>query len=185
LLLIGGALIGVSLLLAFLLRVLLVPSEDTAVEESGGETRPAAVTTSPAQTPMDSGSQADSAIATSSVTPSRQSDSVAAEPSVESYFEEALSALDTGRLKEARTNFLKVLEIDPQNTRAKTRLSLLEEEIESQAERHFTNARQAFNFLRYDEAIAEWEMFLTLVDPSDSRYGEAQKGIEQARAKLR
>ena len=26
-----------------------------------------------------------------------------------------------------------------------------------------TNAREAFRFLRYEEAIAEWEMFLTLV----------------------
>jgi tetratricopeptide (TPR) repeat protein len=175
-------------LLAFLLRVLLVPSGEPAGEESAGGGAAPAATTIPAETPQDSSTQIEEpAAATSSIAPASPSQGgpVASEQSVEYYFEEALSALDTGRLKEARTNFLKVLEIDPQNTRAKTRLSLLEEEIESQAERHFTNARQAFNFLRYDEAIAEWEMFLALVDSSDSRYGEAQKGIEQARAKLR
>ena len=52
-------------------------------------------------------------------------------------------------------------------------------------ERHFDNARQAFQFLRYEEAIAEWEMFLLLADESDTRYGEASQGIQQAQAKLR
>ncbi|HEY7573744.1 MAG TPA: tetratricopeptide repeat protein, partial [Thermoanaerobaculia bacterium] len=103
----------------------------------------------------------------------------------EAWFDQALSHLDTGRLKEAQTAFRKVLEIDPNNTRAKTRLSLLEEEIAKKAEQHFGNARQAFQFLRYEEAIAEWEMFLTLADASDVRYVEAQQGIEQAKAKLR
>ena len=78
-----------------------------------------------------------------------------------------------------------MLEIEPANSRAKTRLSLLEEEIEKKAERHFDSAREAFRFLRYEEAIAEWEMFLTLVDATDTRYAEAHQGIEQARAKRR
>jgi len=77
------------------------------------------------------------------------------------------------------------MELDPQNSRTKTRLSLLEEEIETKAERHFDSARQAFNFLRYEEAIAEWELFMSLVDSSDNRYAEAEQGIAQARAKLR
>ena len=105
--------------------------------------------------------------------------------SAQFYFDEALSYLDAGRLKDAQANFRKVLEIEPANSRAKTRLSLLEEEIENKAERHFDSAREAFRFLRYEEAIAEWEMFLTLVDATDTRYGEAHQGIEQARAKRR
>ena len=52
-------------------------------------------------------------------------------------------------------------------------------------ERHFDNARQAFQFLRYEEAIAEWEMFLLLANESDTRYVEASQGIQQAQAKLR
>ena len=103
----------------------------------------------------------------------------------EEYFEQGLSHLDTGRLRDARTAFQKVLEIDPGNARAKTRLSLLEEEMSKKADQHFGNARQAFQYLRYEEAIGEWEIFLTLAETSDVRYTEAQQGIQQAKAKLR
>ncbi|HLE68906.1 MAG TPA: hypothetical protein VJH87_04440, partial [Vicinamibacteria bacterium] len=61
----------------------------------------------------------------------------------------------------------------------------LEEEIAQKADRHFGNARQAFQYLRYEEAIGEWEIFMTLADPSDVRYTEAEQGIQQAKAKLR
>jgi cytochrome c-type biogenesis protein CcmH/NrfG len=78
-----------------------------------------------------------------------------------------------------------VLEIDPDNARARTRLSLLEEEISKKADAHFANARQAFQYLRYEEAVGEWEIFLTLADKADPRYAEAEQGIQQAKAKLR
>jgi cytochrome c-type biogenesis protein CcmH/NrfG len=103
----------------------------------------------------------------------------------EFYFDEALAHLDTGRLKEAQRSFETALELDPDHSRARTRLSLLNEEIDKRAETHFENASEAFRFLRYDEAIAEWEMFLMLAKEGDSRYAEAMQGIEQARAKLR
>ena len=88
-------------------------------------------------------------------------------------------------MREARESFERALELDADHSRARTRLSLLEEEIEKKLERHFDNARQAFQFLRYEEAIAEWEMFLLLADENDTRYGEAGQGIQQAQAKLR
>ncbi len=88
-------------------------------------------------------------------------------------------------MREARESFERALELDADHSRARTRLSLLEEEIEKKLERHFDNARQAFQFLRYEEAIAEWEMFLLLADENDTRYGEAGQGIRQAQAKLR
>ena len=99
-------------------------------------------------------------------------------------FDEGLAHLDTGRLREARESFQRVLALDADHTRAQTRLSLLEEEIDDKLERHFDDAREAFQFLRYEEAISEWEMFLLLAEPSDSRYAEAQQGIAQAQAKL-
>jgi tetratricopeptide (TPR) repeat protein len=175
---IGGILIGIALVLGILLRVLLVPSGEPGEGENQEST---ATTSAPASEPV------------TTTTAGEGTTSVVASPpvgggggeTVEHYFDQALSYLDAGRLKEARTNFLKVLELDPQNSRAKTRLSLLEEEIDRKAEQHFDNARQAFNFLRYEEAIAEWEMFMHLVDSSDSRYAEAEQGIAQARAKLR
>jgi pSer/pThr/pTyr-binding forkhead associated (FHA) protein len=174
LLTIGGLLIAVSLALGILLRVLLVPSGDAPTEpekKTAEQSTPA--TTAPAAT-----STAPSVTTTAPV-------NVNAPTTAEEHFEQALSFLDTGRLKEARAAFQKVLEMDPDNPRAKTRLSLLEEEISRKADRHFGNARQAFQYLRYEEAIGEWEIFLTLADSSDVRFAEAQQGIQQAKAKLR
>ncbi len=187
---VGGVLIGISLVLALLLRLLLVPSEEAGRNQAEGSSiPPAATANAPAagepaspETPLAEPPSPEAPVPFNSPTAPSP---VAPQQSVEFYFNEALSYLDIGRLKEARANFRKVLELDPQNTRARTRLSLLEEEIENKAERHFNNAREAFNFLRYHEAVAEWEIFLTLVEPSDSRHTEAQEGIEQARAKLR
>ena len=175
---IGGLLIAVSIALAVLLRVLLVPSGEPAADDAGAaNASPPASTTAPPATTAET--------ATTAPAQTRPPAATNAAATAEEHFEQALSFLDTGRLKEARAAFQKVLEIDPDNARAKTRLSLLEEEIAQKADRHFGNARQAFQYLRYEEAIGEWELFLTLADPSDVRYTEAEQGIQQARAKLR
>jgi len=175
---IGGLLIAVSLALGVLLRVLLVPSGDApaAGEKRSGESAPPAATTAPAPS-----------VTETTVPPAatRPPSAATAASTAEEHFEQGLSFLDTGRLREARNAFRKVLEIDPDNARAKTRLSLLEEEISQKADQHFGNARQAFQYLRYEEAVGEWEIFLTLADPSDPRYAEAEQGIQQAKAKLR
>jgi hypothetical protein len=177
---IGGLLIGVSLALGVLLRVLLVPSGPTsdapASDAALGESATPAAATAPVQPTVE----------TATPPPAQTRPPAASGASTaEEHFEQALSFLDTGRLKEARIAFQRVLEIDPDNARAKTRLSLLEEEISKKADQHFGNARQAFQYLRYEEAIGEWEIFLTLADSSDVRYAEAEQGIQQARAKLR
>ena len=182
----GGLLILVSLALAVMLRVLLVPSDapsETEVrEEPVGRAPGASATAAPADV-----SPTTTSIAP--VSPPATSEPATSEPATsenaEYYFDEGLAHLDTSRLREARESFHNALELDPDHTRARTRLSLLEEEIEKKAERHFDNARQAFQFLRYEEAIAEWEMFLMLAEEKDPRYGEAEVGIEQANAKLR
>ena len=179
---IGGLLIGVSLALGVLLRVLLVPSAPSK-EAPAADGTPPSQSTTPAATTAPAEPTAESA--TPPPTRTRPPAAATAASTAEEYFEQALSFLDTGRLKEARTAFQKVLEIDPDNARAKTRLSLLEEEIAQKADRHFGNARQAFQYLRYEEAIGEWEIFLTLADRSDVRYTEAEQGIQQAKAKLR
>ncbi len=174
---IGGLLIGVSLALGVLLRVLLVPSAPSAKEsDSPAEAQGASQASTPGASPPETATTAPIETRPPAATGTT---------GAEEYFEQALSFLDTGRLKEARSAFQKVLEIDPDNARAKTRLSLLEEEIAKKADRHFGNARQAFQYLRYEEAIGEWEIFLTLAEPSDVRYTEAQQGIQQAKAKLR
>jgi len=177
---IGGILIGIALVMGILLRVLLVPSGEPGETENQESAATTSALVSVPVTTTTAGGGTSSVAAIQPVGGAGGGDQ-----SVEHYFDQALSYLDAGRLKEARTNFLKVMELDPQNSRTKTRLSLLEEEIETKAERHFDSARQAFNFLRYEEAIAEWELFMSLVDSSDNRYAEAEQGIAQARAKLR
>jgi tetratricopeptide (TPR) repeat protein len=107
------------------------------------------------------------------------------EHSVDAYFDEALSLIAAGKLKEARTYFTKAMALEPNNTRVQGRLALLEERIEKEIESRFIRARQAFTFLRYDEAIADWEVVMELADPSDPRYVESQRGIGQANAKRR
>jgi FHA domain/Tetratricopeptide repeat len=173
---IGGLLILVSLALAIMLRILLVPSggstpEPGKAQTSGTATATAAANPTPSPEPAP----------TTTTAPLRGGPT----SSAQEYFDQALSYLDTGRLKEAETAFKKVLELEPDNASARTRLALLQEEITTKADQHFGNARQAFQYLRYDEAIAEWEMFLTLADSSDVRYAEAEQGIAQAKAKLR
>jgi pSer/pThr/pTyr-binding forkhead associated (FHA) protein len=184
---IGGLLIAVSLALGVLLRVLLVPSGDAPPpeESASNQSSTPAATTAPPEAPPPSNPPASNPPPVSNPPGQTAPPANAGASTADEYFDQALSFLDTGRLKEARSSFQKVLEIDPDNTRAKTRLSLLEEEIAQKADRHFGNARQAFQYLRYEEAIGEWEMFLTLADESDVRYAEAEQGIQQAKAKLR
>jgi hypothetical protein len=182
LLVIGGLLIAISLALAIFLRILLVPSESP--EEASEETT--AGGSAPAATSVDQGTPQASAPtaappASTTAAPVRGTE----DRDAEFYFDEGLAHLDTGRLKEAQRSFERALELDPDHSRARTRLSLLNEEIDKQAETHFENASEAFRFLRYDEAIAEWEMYLMLAKEDDPRYAEATQGIEQAKAKLR
>jgi hypothetical protein len=173
---IGGLLIAVSIALAVMLRVLLVPSGSSGDEQKEEATKQSQASTQTATTAPPE---------TATTAPAQTQPPANSASSAEEYFEQGLSHLDTGRLRDARTAFQKVLEIEPDNARARTRLSLLEEEISKKADQHFGNARQAFQYLRYEEAIGEWEIFLTLAETSDVRYSEAQQGIEQAKAKLR
>jgi predicted component of type VI protein secretion system len=192
---IGGLLILVSLALAVMLRILLVPSGEPAKDSGKGPatepttTAPVAAaepTPTPTPTPTPPPTTPNpTQPAGATRAPAPGSSRPGSAPSAQDYFDQALSFLDTGRLKEAETAFKKVLEIEPENASARTRLALLQEEIAQKADQHFGNARQAFQYLRYDEAIAEWEMFLTLADSSDVRYSEAEQGIAQAKAKLR
>ena len=178
---IGGLLIAIALVIAVFLRVLLVPSK--TIEEVSGEssTNVSAPVVSSLSAPTAGEAPVSAPATTSSGNFVQSSD----DRDAEFYFDEALAHLDTGRLKEAQRSFERALELDPDHMRARTRLSLLNEEIERKAEIYFDRASEAFQFLRYDEAIAEWEMFLMLAKEADIRYTEAQQGIEQARAKLR
>ena len=106
----GGLLILVSLALAIMLRVLLVPSE--APPESDAEARGGTETETPlADTPPP---------VTNPVTttpPPAAPTALASDEDAEYYFDEGLAHLDTGRLREARESFETALEIDPDHSR--------------------------------------------------------------------
>ena len=189
---VGGLLILVSLALGIMLRVLLVPSDappESDAQARGGTEIATGTGTTNTDTDTDTDTDTEAPrVETTETTPAVTTTAApvtTSEQDPEYYFDEGLAHLDTGRLREARESFERALELDADHSRARTRLSLLEEEIEKKLERHFDNARQAFQFLRYEEAIAEWEMFLLLADENDTRYREAGQGIQQAQAKLR
>jgi hypothetical protein len=187
--LLGGILIAFSILMALALRVLLAPEEpaagdgsQSAATTSVGSPGPSPTTPSPV-TPDSPTPSPDPAPTETSVAPAPPEGD--AQKSESLLFDEALSLIGAGRLREARAKFLAILAQNPQNSRARGRLTLLEEQMEKEIELHFNSGRQAFTYLRYDEAIAEFEQVLLLAEPSDSRYLEAQKGIQDARAKKR
>lgn len=99
--------------------------------------------------------------------------------------DEALSLESSGKLRDARLRYEQVLRIDPTNARARTHLEDVKRTINDAINLHFKNAKQAYDFLRFDEAISEWNLVLSLADPSDTRYMESQKGIQQAQARLK
>jgi len=180
----GGALIFFSVLMALVLRVLLAPSP-----EPSEPSQAAATTTAPASS---TGAETSGTPPSPSPTTAPAPNPVASNPPAADaqkgenvLFDEALSLVEAGRLREARGKFLQILSMNPQNSRAKGRLNLLQEQIEKEIELHFNGGRQAFTYLRYDEAIAEFEQVLLLAEPGDARYAEAQKGIADARAKKR
>lgn len=82
-----------------------------------------------------------------------------------------------GRLEDARARLRALLEADPQNALVRERLALLDEEIDRAVDDHAEKALRA-----YREAIAEWQRVLSLAEPSDHRYQEAQTHVESALA---
>jgi tetratricopeptide (TPR) repeat protein len=182
--LVGGVLAGIALAVAILLRLLLVPYEQAGVDQAKPNPIPPAATANQSLSPATRLPEPPSPEAPVPFESPTAPSSVGPQQPVEFYLNEARAYLDMGRLIEARTNLRKVLEIDPQNNQAQERLNLLEEEIGDKAEQHFNQAREAFDSQLYQEAMAQWEIVLSLIEPSDERYAEAWQGIEKARAEL-
>ncbi|MGH9460772.1 MAG: FHA domain-containing protein [Vicinamibacteria bacterium] len=188
---VGGALVLVSLLVALALRSALIPSSPADPAETPSAQDPSAAM---ARVVVPTASQVlEEAAAPVPAPPTEEGRGptgpnarpLAPQAALESYFDEALSLIAAGRLKEARSYFQKALALDPNNSRVQSRLALLEEQIETEIESRFQNAREAFRFLRYDEAISDWEVVVQLAEPSDPRKVESEKGMAQARAKRR
>ncbi|MGB7623937.1 MAG: FHA domain-containing protein [Terriglobia bacterium] len=99
--------------------------------------------------------------------------------------DDAAALESAGKLRDARQRYEQVLAMDPVNSRARSHLEDLKQRVNDAINLHFKNAKQAYDYLRFDEAIDEWNLVLALADPTDSRYVESQRGVQQAQARLK
>jgi hypothetical protein len=98
---------------------------------------------------------------------------------------EASSLESSGKLREALNKYEQVLKMEPTNSMARAHMENLKRDIEQAIQLHFKNAKVAFDNLRYDEALGEWSLVLVLAEPTDARYADSQRGIQQVQARLK
>lgn len=99
-------------------------------------------------------------------------------------YDTAMAEIRGGRLVEARRLLLAAVLRDSQNPSTRERLRQVEAAIQSQVDRHFAAGQRAFTYLRFDDAIVEWEQVVGMTEQNDPRRRQAQAGIAQARARL-
>jgi pSer/pThr/pTyr-binding forkhead associated (FHA) protein len=100
---------------------------------------------------------------------------------VDALLDEAMLQYRGGRLRDAVQMLTAVQARAPQHPVAGQRLAEIRRELEQAIADHSGQAARAFSQLRYDDAVNEWEQVLLLADSSDSRYRDAQDGINRAR----
>jgi FHA domain-containing protein len=145
-------------------------------------TAPPSSTSSPAGPSPTSGSAPTAGTATP---PDVTTPGTAGPQAVGRLMDDAAALESAGKLRDARQRYEQVLAMDPINSRARSHLEDLKQRINDAINLHFKNAKQAYDYLRFDEAIDEWNLVLALADPTDSRYVESQRGIQQAQARLK
>lgn len=99
-------------------------------------------------------------------------------------YDMAMAHIKGGRLVEARRLLVATVTIDPRNTSAHQRLREVDATIPVLIDRYLANGQRAFTYLRYQDAINEWEQALSMTEPSDPRYEQAASGIRRARERL-
>jgi hypothetical protein len=99
-------------------------------------------------------------------------------------YDMALAHIRGGRLVEARGLLQRAGTIEPANPSVRERLREVEAAIQREVERRFAEGQRAFTYLRFDDAIIEWEQVVAMTDAGDARHQQAATGIEQARARL-
>lgn len=99
-------------------------------------------------------------------------------------YDSAMAEIRGGRLVEARRLLLAAILRDSQNPSTRERLRQVEAAIQSQVDHHFAAGQRAFNYLRFDDAVVEWEQVVGMTEQNDPRRRQAQAGIAQARARL-
>jgi hypothetical protein len=99
-------------------------------------------------------------------------------------YEMAMSHVKGKRYVEARRLLQGALRLDPGNASAQERLREVDVTINILADRHMSGGQRAFMYLRYDDAVFEWEQVLSMVDPADPRYQQAAAGVRRARERM-
>jgi hypothetical protein len=99
-------------------------------------------------------------------------------------YEMALAHVKGDRLVEARRLLQGALRLDPNNGSTQQRLREVEATIQVRADQHMAAGQRAFTYLRFDDAIVEWEQVMSMVPTTDPRYQQAAAGVRRARERL-
>jgi len=99
-------------------------------------------------------------------------------------YEMALAHVSGNRLVEARRLLRASVRIDPGNASAQQRLRQVDATIQLQADSHLAAAQRAFTYLRFDDAIIEFEQVMQMVPQTDPRYQQAAGGLRRAHERL-
>lgn len=103
----------------------------------------------------------------------------------DALFDEGKTQYTSGRLVDAARLFAAVVEREPSREVAKIRLDEVRSELEGEIARHRAEAERMSSQLRFDDAAAEWERVLLLLEPSDVRVAPAKAGLDAARRRVR
>ena len=98
--------------------------------------------------------------------------------------EMALSHVRGKRLVEARRLLEAALRLNPNDPSVQQRLREVDATIQATVDQHLSAGQRSFVYLRYQDAILEWEQVLSMTVPSDQRYQQAAAGIQRARERL-
>ncbi|MBZ5537160.1 MAG: FHA domain-containing protein [Acidobacteriia bacterium] len=191
----GGVFVILIVLVVVVAKMTQGPSQPpgaSGAKQEAAPQAPAPVTTAPTPSPATPlpaeptpGSSPAPTAGTTTPSSSVTTPGAAGPQAVGRLMDDAAALESTGRLREARQRYEQVLATDPTNSRARSHLEDLKQRINDAINLHFKNAKQAYDYLRLDEAIDEWNLVLALADPTDSRYVESQRGIQQAQARLK
>lgn len=99
-------------------------------------------------------------------------------------YEMAMAHVKGRRFVEARRLLQAALQFDPGNASAQQRLREVDATIQMEADQHMAAGQRAFTYLRYEDAIFEWEQVISTIAPADPRYQQAAAGIRRARERL-
>lgn len=95
--------------------------------------------------------------------------------------EAAQISFDAGRLPDAIEDWGLALELDPQNEVYRVKLETARQMLTDKAEEAYRNGARHYQFLRYDDAVREWNRVLYLIpDPEHPLHQKTVNNLEQA-----